>query len=171
MQEPTPLRDTDDARRATVGGSGSFEAFHAAERDRLVRLLALTIGDVDLAAEAVDVALSRAWQQWGRLDEPAGWTYRVARNWTNSWFRRRRRISSAEVPEVAVTADHAVHHDHLRDALDQLSEDHRAVVVLRILGEYSTKETAAALDVPTGTVTSRLSRALDNLRDLVGDDA
>ena len=56
----------------------------------------------------------------------------------------------------------------IRQALDALSEEHRAVVVLRLLEERSTRETAEILDVPEGTVLSRLSRAVRQLRVTLG---
>ncbi len=45
-----------------------------------------------------------------------------------------------------------------------LDEQQRAVVVMRLIQGYSTKETADMLNIPLGTVLSRLSRALDKLR-------
>lgn len=51
----------------------------------------------------------------------------------------------------------------VRRAIDRLDGKHRAVVVLRMIEGYSTKETAAILEVPEGTVLSRLSRALRKL--------
>lgn len=48
----------------------------------------------------------------------------------------------------------------LTAALDRLGDRHRAVVVLRLLEEYSTRETAELLEIPEGTVMSRLTRAL-----------
>jgi len=56
----------------------------------------------------------------------------------------------------------------IRDALDRLNAEHRAVVVLRLLEERSTKETADILQVPEGTVLSRLSRAIRQLRVTLG---
>lgn len=53
-------------------------------------------------------------------------------------------------------------------AVGSLKPEHRAVVVLRMLEGYSTRETAELLDVPQGTVMSRLSRALENLEVLLG---
>ncbi len=53
-------------------------------------------------------------------------------------------------------------------ALGQINPEQRAVVVLRMLEGYSTQETAAMLNVPEGTVMSRLSRALDRLKGLLG---
>lgn len=53
-------------------------------------------------------------------------------------------------------------------ALGQINPEQRAVVVLRMLEGYSTRETAAMLNVPEGTVMSRLSRALERLKGLLG---
>lgn len=52
----------------------------------------------------------------------------------------------------------------VRGALRELSADHRAVVTLRLIEGHSTKETAALLSIPEGTVLSRLARALDVLK-------
>lgn len=52
----------------------------------------------------------------------------------------------------------------VRRAISTLDEKHRAVVVLRMTQGYSTKETADILNIPVGTVLSRLSRAQDKLR-------
>ena len=53
-------------------------------------------------------------------------------------------------------------------ALGQINPEQRAVVVLRMLEGYSTRETAVMLNVPEGTVMSRLSRALERLKGLLG---
>lgn len=145
----------------------TFEGFYAAERDRLVRVLAVDLADVDLAADAVDTAMARAWQRWSQIDDrhdAGAWVYRVARNWATSWFRQRRWRADGDVPEVPVRDHPPSHSTHIRAALDDLPADQRAVVVLRVLGGFSTAEVAAALEVPEGTVKSRLSRALDRLR-------
>lgn len=55
-------------------------------------------------------------------------------------------------------------------ALDSLSPDHRAVTVMRLMEGYSTRETAEILDIPEGTVMSRLSRALKNLEVTLGPE-
>ncbi len=53
---------------------------------------------------------------------------------------------------------------HLRRAVDQLPEGQRAVVILRLLEECSTEETALILNIPYGTVLSRLKRGVDKLK-------
>ena len=55
----------------------------------------------------------------------------------------------------------------VRAAVRRLGEKHRAVVVLRMFHEYSTKEAAEILGVPEGTVLSRLSRAMKELESLL----
>lgn len=57
--------------------------------------------------------------------------------------------------------------EQVRGAIQQLDPIHRSVVVLRLMNGYSTKETAELLDIPVGTVLSRLYRAQRNLRDLL----
>ena len=70
------------------------------------------------------------------------------------------------VAEIVATDDSTAH--RTRVALDTLSPEHRAVVVLRLLDERSTKETAEILQIPEGTVLSRLSRAVQQLRVTLG---
>ena len=146
-----------------------FADFYRAERVGLVRGLALTLGDADLATEAVDEAMTRAYQRWRTVQamgNPAGWVYRVALNWSRSVLRSRRRRRARAIHEreavdgaVRPPVDPAV-----RAALTALDVKHRSVVVCRYLLGFSEEETAAALDIPAGTVKSRLHRAAHQLR-------
>ncbi|MFD1370064.1 RNA polymerase sigma factor [Actinoplanes sichuanensis] len=143
-----------------------FEAFYRANADRIYRALAVTLRRDDLAADAVAEAMSRAYARWptvSRLDNPAGWVFRVALNWATSWWRKVRR----ERPPADDSA-----HPHLwppeitvaRDALAKLPEPQRAVITCRVLLDLSTADTAAALRISEGTVKSRLARGLAVLR-------
>lgn len=148
-------------------GTDDFEAFYRANVDRIYRALAVTLRRDDLAHEAVDEAMARAYARWpvvSRLENPAGWVFRVGLNWATSWWRkvRRERPPGAdtaefdpEPPETLLAA---------RDALALLPAPQRAVIVCRVLLDLSTAETAVALDVSEGTVKSRLSRGLASLR-------
>lgn len=166
---PVPL---DPVPLAVVPVARTFEDFYAATRADVARALAFTLGDLDLAVEATDEALVRAYERWpsvGRLDRPEGWVYRVAMNWALSVLRRRRRgdhrfyapaDTSVAIPDPDVHA-----------ALGELDVHHRTVIVCRHLLGWSVADTAAALRVREGTVKSRLSRAtrilqsrLDHLR-------
>ena len=57
----------------------------------------------------------------------------------------------------------------LQHSLDQLSEEHRQVILLTGLEQMSYKETATILDIPVGTLMSRLSRARNNLRQIMNE--
>jgi RNA polymerase sigma-70 factor (ECF subfamily) len=65
----------------------SFEGFYKAEADRVYRALAVTLGDRDLAREATDEAMARAYARWSKVsahDNPGGWVFRVGLNWATS---------------------------------------------------------------------------------------
>jgi RNA polymerase sigma-70 factor (ECF subfamily) len=144
----------------------TFDVFWSDQRDRIGRALAMTVGDLDLATEAVDEAMARAYQRWGRvgtLDNPAGWVYRVGLNWTRSIHRRRRRIPPAWLATPQASTDDPGLDPSIDSAMAALPEAQRAVVVCRLLLGWSEAQTATVLDVRPGTVKSRLSRALDEL--------
>lgn len=77
-------------------------------------------------------------------------------------------LEQAVDPAAEVALDDAQQAVRVRDALDRLNPEHRAVVVLRLLEERSTRETAEILRIPEGTVLSRLSRAVKQLRVTLG---
>jgi RNA polymerase sigma-70 factor (ECF subfamily) len=82
-----------------------------------------------------------------------------------SWMKRFTTIDAA-IESRGATDDHlerAEQTEIVERALSRLSPDHRAVVVLRLIEGYSTRETAGILGVPEGTVMSRLSRSVDAL--------
>ena len=162
-----------EERIETVGRAGppTFATFYDTHRERLYRALALTIRDPDLAREAVDEAMARAAQRWATIhdyDAPAGWVFRVALNWSRSVFRRRSHLWRANRP-------HAVP-DSLPDvdvnrAVAGLPEHQRVVVVARFYLDWTIDDIAAALEIPPGTVKSRLSRALSTLAETLGSDS
>jgi RNA polymerase sigma-70 factor (ECF subfamily) len=150
--------------------TNSFVPFYRGTRDRTVRALALTLGDVSLAAEAVDEAMARAYQRWAKVstyDEPAGWVYRVALNWATSVLRRRSRAPRPPV-DRAPTDVGPVSEPAVAAALASLAVNHRAVVVCRFYLGLSEAETAATLGIRPGTVKSRLHRALQHLQHRLG---
>lgn len=147
-----------------------FEDFYRARRDQVFRGLALTLRDRDLAADATDEAMARAYQHWRSVssyNHPEGWTYRVGLNWARSRMRRtKREVRGFRMEDRAgveiVPADPAI-----AAALEELPLQQRAVVVLRFYFDWSTEQVAKALGVPKGTVKSRLSRALERLESYV----
>jgi RNA polymerase sigma factor (sigma-70 family) len=149
----------------------AFDDLYRSQRGPLCRAVALTVGDLDLAKEAVDEAFARAYQRWARvgtLDNPGGWVYRVAVNWSRSALRRRRR----QPPQWLLTphsTESTPEDPSIAAALATLSTDQRAVVVCRLLMGLSEQQTAHALGIRAGTAKSRLARALQHLRPLLAD--
>lgn len=145
-----------------------FEDFYAAHHDELARALGLALRDSALGAEAADEALARACQRWGQVSayaNPQGWVFRVGLNWARSWLRRvkRERERRPLVAQPHATEDRARDVD-LERALATLNDAHRAVIVARFYLDWSVAETAEALGIAAGTVKSRLSRGLEQLR-------
>ena len=145
-----------------------FEGFYRNRWDELYRALAVTLRDPDLAREAVDEAMVRAFERWRQVrasDNPSGWVYRVALNWALDQLRRRARESkrNATAPFGSPWVP-PVPEPEIVEALGRLSVEQRAVVLLRVVYDWSEQEVSAVLGVPVGTVKSRLSRALKRLR-------
>jgi RNA polymerase sigma-70 factor (ECF subfamily) len=126
----------------------------------------------DIAQEAFLSAL-RALERFDRRRPLGPWLHRIVVNRAIDWSRARalRPESAADaLPEPAAeTAAPAVGEDILA-ALADLGPEHRAVVVLRHLLGYTPGEIAAMLDLPRGTVNSRLRRALDALAIAIGEE-
>jgi RNA polymerase sigma factor (sigma-70 family) len=151
----------------------AFDDFYRQARSDVARALSLALGDPELAAEATDEAMTRAYARWrnvSALDNPGGWVYRVGLNWSLSVLRRRRRsrqpLYDPDRVDLPALADPDIHR-----ALAELDVKHRSVVVCRHLLGWTADETATALGVRVGTVKSRLHRAnrllqtrLDHLR-------
>lgn len=144
----------------------TFEDFWRTQRTPLARALALTLGDVELAAEATDEAMARAFQHWARvstLDSPTGWAYRVGLNWSRSVLRRVRRRPPQWLAQSNTQHDAAPLDPSVTAALQQLPHGQRAVVVCRLLLNHSEQQTATLLHIRPGTVKSRLARAIAHL--------
>ncbi|MCY4624384.1 MAG: sigma-70 family RNA polymerase sigma factor [Chloroflexi bacterium] len=135
------------------------------------------------AQELTQDALVLAWRginsfQGGSLK---AWLVKILTNRGIS-LSRRRELDAATLddPDSPITvADEsqdpagaailALERERIQGALATLPEDQRQVVTLRFFSELSVSETAAALGVREGTVKSRLSRALDKLRDALAE--
>lgn len=166
-----------------ASGMRDFDEFYSAHRDEIGRALTFTFRDQTLGQEAVDEAMARAYQRWdslGATANPAGWVYVTGRRWGLSWLRGRRREHKRELAvttdasdmrwrTVADDADGTTDYLHLMDALAHLNVDHRSVVVCRFSLGMSVAETASALGVREGTVKSRLARAVEQLRQVMGE--
>jgi RNA polymerase sigma-70 factor, ECF subfamily len=124
----------------------------------------------DIAQEAFLSAL-RALHRFDRRRPFGPWLHRIVVNRAIDWARARalRRELDVEPPD-SYSADQPEVRDELASALSRLSPERRAVVVLRYVLEYTPGEIAELLELPRGTVNSRLRRALDDLAREVARD-
>lgn len=128
----------------------------------------------DLVQIAVERALLRAdqWQPGTRLDS---WMFRIMQNAWIDEVRARARHALTFVPKeqgehVGVsTTDAQIDAIAVRNAVAQLGEDQRMVVGLVLIEGLPYKEAAAVLDIPIGTLTSRLARAREALQAVLSD--
>ncbi len=149
---------------------GDFEGFYRVTWLEVYRPLAAALGDRELAREAVDEAMVRAYDRWSSVrdfENREGWVYRVAYRWAIDRLRRRTR-ERRYLPWLTPPADGgeiASVEPGLGRALASLSLEQRSVVVLACAFDWSERQIADTLGVRPGTVKSRLHRGLQNLRE------
>ena len=123
----------------------------------------------DLAQECYLRAL-RNWNLFDGRGSRQAWLFAIARNTHIDWLRRQatRRKAGTTASKVGVgTAPATYEHDEIEmvwEAVNALRRDHREVIHLRFAAGLSYAEMAEALNVPVGTVRSRLHRGLKMLR-------
>ena len=158
--------ERDLIRAAQNGSKEAFEGLYRRHWRPAYRAAYLVTHDAaaseDIAQEAF-LAAARALGRFDRRRPFAPWLHRIVVNRSIDWTRARaaRAEVLSEAPHQEVEAAHAS--GELVAALAALPPDQRAVVVLRYLLEYTPGEIAGMLDLPRGTVNSRLRRGLDAL--------
>lgn len=147
-----------------------FAAFYGRSWSEVYKPLVATLRDPDLAAEAVDEAMARAYARWTTVastSNPEGWIYRVAYRWAVDRLRRQateRRLLPRLLSRPSQEGIPAVE-PLLGGALTVLPIEQRAVVVLACAFDWSEADIAEALGIRRGTVKSRLHRGLQKLRE------
>ena len=155
-------------RAAQAGSADAMERLYRAHWPRAYRAAYLVVHDAagaeDIAQEAF-LAAVRALDRFDRRRPFGPWLHRIVVNRAIDWARARALRSEVEANEsLATDPDPPEELPELVRALAALPPDQRAVVVLRHLLEYTPGEIADLLDLPRGTVNSRLRRGLDALK-------
>ena len=176
----TPADEVDLVRAAQGGDSRAFGEIVRRYQRAVYRV---AYGFTRVPADADDLAQEtfvRAYQaiERFRVGEPLyPWLARIASNLALSLLRSRRRKPETPLePLLEAGQQWGTDHDpaddaerrerdrHLQTALGELSPEHQAVLVLRVVQDMSYEQIATALSVPPGTVMSRLSRARAELK-------
>ena len=140
---------------------------------------------IDLTAETFAAAfVARDTFRGTGEDQAAGWLYGIARNQLSLWYRQgaveRRALRRLGVERRELTDDEHQRIEELgeldqlrarvAELLDALPADARVAVRLRVVGEHSYREVAAALGITETAARARVSRALRTLGDELADD-
>jgi RNA polymerase sigma-70 factor (ECF subfamily) len=151
-----------------------FEEFFLAEHDRLYRALCLMTGSRDEADEVLQDAFLRLWERFDRMKDvrdPRAYLYRTAMNVFRSRYRsgvrRMRYAMTAREPDDAFSP--IEDRDVVIRALQQLTPQQRAAVVLTGLLDHSSEEAGRMLGMKASTVRALSTRAREAMRTKIGE--
>ncbi|MEX2184922.1 MAG: sigma-70 family RNA polymerase sigma factor [Chloroflexota bacterium] len=163
--------------RARQGDHDAFAELARAAVVRLDRAARLILRDPELARDAVQEGLIRAWRDLPKLrelDRFDAWLHRLTVNSCIDQTRRRRRrpveveLTPIHAPAMADMSGALADRDLVDGVLRRLDERGRAIVVLHYYLGMPLTEVATTLGIPVGTVKSRLHRALVEMRVAIG---
>lgn len=166
----------DQRRLVERAREGDHDAFAELARAAIVRLdgaARLIVRDPELARDAVQDALIRAWRDLPGLREPDrfdAWMHRLTVNACIDLTRRRKRrpmeveLAPIHAPAIAEAAGRIADRDLVDSVMRRLDAQGRAIVVLHYFVGLPLPEVAGTLGIPIGTVKSRLHRALGDMR-------
>lgn len=127
----------------------------------------------DLVQDTLEKAI-RYWNQRHREGELRAWLFAIQRNLYIDALRRRKgrgtQVGVEALDSIAASGETPDGHAGMRDllaGLNALSEEHRSVLLLVGVEDFSYEQAAQVLNVPLGTVMSRLSRARKHLREFM----
>ena len=172
--------ETDLVIRAQRGDRAAFGLLAAEVATRSLAIARRILRDIDLAEDATQQALVAIWRDLPQLRDPArfdAWSYRILVHACYAEGRRSRtwspnlRILPADEPSVSDGSDAIIHRDELETAIRRLSVDHRTVLVLHHYADIPLDRVAQIMDIPVGTVHSRLHHAMRAMRAALDADA
>jgi len=154
------------AEQASKGDEKCFVAFCDAMKTKLFRTAKGILGNESLALDAVSEAVFRAFKGIRKLREPKyaqTWFTRILLNTANDYYRRQKHeVVMETVPERAYYDNHS--ELNFSQMIESLPHDLRQIISLKYYSGYSLSEISEILNIPEGTVKSRLNRALNLLR-------
>ena len=181
MADPTP--DAELVLRAQGGDRAAFGDLVVRHQDRVFTMLVGVVGCHEEARDAAQEAFVQAWRKLSLFRGEAQfstWLYRIAMNEALARRRRRRPAASLEQSKEQTGAEPIDHREdataslasaeevaRVRAALADLPDDQRQILVLREIDGCAYEQIAEVLELPIGTVRSRLFRARLQLRDVL----
>ncbi|MEZ6059818.1 MAG: sigma-70 family RNA polymerase sigma factor [Planctomycetaceae bacterium] len=180
-------------RQSLDGDDSAFDELVTRYQDRLVHSLEFALGSRDDALEAAQQAFISAWRRLATFRHEAefySWLYRIAMNAAIS-RRRKQRIETTSLesleeasgaspadPNPAADPAHPMSSEErvriVRQALQEVAEEFRQPLIMKEMDGFSYEQIASILEIPLGTVRSRIFRArqelTERLKRVLGDD-
>lgn len=170
--------DADLVERIKAGDLMAFETLYNRHKGPIYRTALAITRQQEAAEDILQECFLRAYRHMDKVDDraPVGaWLYRIAVNLSYNWLSRRRfslmpleevvdQLVSGPVPSPESTLERGELRQTIQDAIDELDFNHRMVVILFYLQDFSLADIAYILDCPVGTVKSRLYYAREHLR-------
>ncbi len=168
--------------QARLGDRNAFGDLVRLHYPGVVRVVFRLCGDARLAEDMAQEAFLRAWIKLSSLHPQSSirnWFYRIAVNAALDVLRRRPEETLEDeatqmLPDQKASPEAAMIEKEgktqVQQAIQSLPEAARSVLILREYGELSYQEIANVLDVPVGTVMSRLNYARNRLRELLKEE-
>jgi RNA polymerase sigma-70 factor (ECF subfamily) len=155
-------------RGAQRGSVADLERLFREHWPRAYRAAHLVTGDAAAAEDIAQEAFLAAVRNLDRFDRRrpfAPWLHRIVVNRAIDWTRARKLRAEVELGDWIPGPPAPEPDSGTLSRIAELAPEHRAVVVLRYVLEYTPGEIAELLDLPRGTVNSRLRRGLDHMKD------
>lgn len=158
---------------ALFGNTQRFRDLLESHWDRLYRVAYSWTHESSLASDLVQETLSRALQHKDKILDPPSleiWLFKVMANYWRDMLRRRKDlidIHSIDLVERETPESHTERSRlvaHVQQAIADLNQDQRQVITLVSIQGFSYEEVARILDIPVGTVMSRICRARQNIQ-------
>jgi RNA polymerase sigma-70 factor (ECF subfamily) len=168
------LDDRELWKRISEGNADAFEAWYRDTAPRLRAFLRHCTGSGDSAADLMQDVYTQIWRRPQGFDPDRGtlrtWLFGIARKQAAEWWRKQRPMGSIDQNEPGQEGELVQPASETRsivsDALDRLTADERSLLWLREVEGQSYAEIAGILDIPIGTVRSRLFAARQALREI-----
>ena len=164
-------------RLPRTGAQPSFDEVVAEQLDSVYRYLVYLTGDRSAAEDLAAETFEKAFRSWRRFDPrraaPRTWLCSIARGIAVDWFRaesrrrRREEVYARERDDVLQFGDGLP--GPVEQALRQLAPAEREVIALRVLLDLDGPSAARVLGISATACSTRLSRALKRLEEMIGD--
>jgi RNA polymerase sigma-70 factor, ECF subfamily len=181
--KPIPEVEESLVMQARAGDRNAYGELVGRCYEDVIRVVYRLCGDTQLAQDAAQEAFMRAWVRLPGYQSRAPfshWIMRIAVNTALDSLRKKPQENIETVAETALMAEAAPgpeaaylekeQRDFVQGAVNALPEAARTVLVLREYGGLSYEEIATALEIPVGTVMSRLNYARNRLREMLRED-